>query len=66
MTTKSDNSFSQFVEEQERDPKFAALLDRERRRLDDGGDCPGCGAPSGYPPGGPCHNHGTREARCVV
>lgn len=26
-------------------------------------DCPGCGAPAGYPPAGPCDNHGTAQAR---
>jgi hypothetical protein len=25
-------------------------------------DCPGCGAPAGYPPAGPCENHGTLVA----
>lgn len=29
------------------------------------GDCPGCGAPQGYPPGGPCLDHGTVKARAV-
>lgn len=26
-------------------------------------DCPACGAPAGYPPAGPCENHGTPKAR---
>lgn len=25
-------------------------------------DCPGCGAPEGYPPAGPCRDHGTMRA----
>lgn len=25
-------------------------------------DCPGCGAPDGYPPAGPCLDHGTMTA----
>jgi hypothetical protein len=25
-------------------------------------DCPGCGAPDGYPPAGPCIAHGTEYA----
>lgn len=25
-------------------------------------DCVGCGAPAGYPPAGPCDNHGTANA----
>ena len=25
-------------------------------------DCPGCGAPDGYPPAGPCIEHGTMRA----
>ena len=24
--------------------------------------CPGCGAPAGYPPAGPCRDHGTPSA----
>lgn len=24
--------------------------------------CVGCGAPKGYPPAGPCRNHGTSQA----
>jgi len=27
--------------------------------------CPGCGAPAGYPPAGPCIDHGTRRARAA-
>lgn len=26
------------------------------------GDCPGCGAPAGYPPAGPCADHATPQA----
>jgi hypothetical protein len=26
------------------------------------GPCPGCGADHGYPPAGPCLDHGTRKA----
>jgi hypothetical protein len=29
-------------------------------------DCPACGAPAGYSPGGPCENHGTPNARLIV
>jgi hypothetical protein len=28
-------------------------------------DCPGCGAPQGLPPAGPCLNHGTEKARAI-
>jgi hypothetical protein len=28
-------------------------------------DCPGCGAPKGYPPAGPCDKHGTPEAKAL-
>lgn len=28
-------------------------------------DCPGCGAPEGYPPAGPCRDHGTMQAVAV-
>lgn len=38
-------------------------LDAARRRLrGDDGYCHGCGAPTGYPPAGPCDNHGTADA----
>lgn len=28
-------------------------------------DCPGCGAPTGLPPAGPCRDHGTPQARAM-
>jgi hypothetical protein len=36
-------------------------LDAARARYR-GDDCPGCGAPAGHPPAGPCDNHGTAAA----
>lgn len=30
------------------------------------GDCPGCGAPKGHPPAGPCIDHGTAKARATT
>lgn len=29
---------------------------------EEGPPCPGCGAPHGFPPAGPCEHHGTPEA----
>lgn len=57
-------SFDRFVEEQERrDPTLRERVEEIKREFrDDGPDCPGCGAPSGFPPAGPCDNHGTAEA----
>lgn len=57
-------SFNRFVEELERDPEMKERIDAERRRLRDDLDppCAGCGAPRGFPPAGPCDNHGTASA----
>lgn len=41
------------------------LPDKEGEGTRAGGDCPACGAPHGYPPAGPCDNHGTAKAVLV-
>lgn len=56
------NSFRRFVQDIERDPDEKAALDAARARLRGDDDCPGCGAPDGYPPAGPCDNHATANA----
>jgi len=54
-------SWEEFVRENE-----GPELDAARRRFRDGDDCPGCGAPAGMPPAGPCDNHGTAAATALT
>lgn len=61
----SERSFDRFVEGlEQRDPTMRERVEEAKRDMfgDDGPDCPGCGAPNGFPPAGPCDNHGTAEA----
>ena len=40
--------------------------ERMKAAIDDQSDCPACGAPKGYPPAGPCIDHGTPKARLAL